>query len=384
MTVLGHELRTEQARAIQVTLPTEAQWEYACRARSTTAYSFGDDASKLGDCAWYVGSAWDKDEKYPHPVGQKKPNAFGLYDMYGNVSEWCRDWYDEEFYVNARDVDPENTVKGRFRVLRGGAFGTTGSHCRSAHRLKSEGTETAIGFRVVVLSGSGMDAAKQVVDPVFSPTGRKISGPTGVRVSCDTPGADIRYTIDGTEPRLSSRRCTGVVNVQPGTTLRARAFRRGFKPSGIVEAEYKQERGPPQDIVKIRSGAKAAWKAAQGYDRGQGFEAKMQYCSKLIDQAHELYKKEAFAAAKTPYKRVVFLCKELKRLDGTRKIAENARDRAGAAIKTVPDFGTLEKPNEAWKPVAVMARRAMTLFQRGEFAKACGLWEKVIGQIERR
>ena len=90
----------------KVALPSEAQWEYACRAGSKTAYCFGDDAAKLGDYAWYYENAYNKDEKYAHSVGRKQPNAWGLYDMHGNVLEWCRDWCAEEFYANARNADP--------------------------------------------------------------------------------------------------------------------------------------------------------------------------------------------------------------------------------------------------------------------------------------
>ncbi|HEY3967842.1 MAG TPA: formylglycine-generating enzyme family protein, partial [Planctomycetaceae bacterium] len=77
--------------AWEYTLPTEAQWEYACRARSVTRFSFGDDASKLGEYEWFFKNTFDAGENYPHQVGQKKPNPWGLHDMHGNVWEWCRD-----------------------------------------------------------------------------------------------------------------------------------------------------------------------------------------------------------------------------------------------------------------------------------------------------
>jgi formylglycine-generating enzyme required for sulfatase activity len=143
----------------KVTLPTEAQWEYACRAGSKTAYYFGDDASKLGDYAWYSDNAYKQDEKYAHGVGQKKPNAFGLYDMHGNVYEWCSDWYDEKFYAKAKNVDPENTTKATARVLRGGSWSSNPGYCRAAARFRCSTVFrfNLNGFRVVVVSGSGVD-----------------------------------------------------------------------------------------------------------------------------------------------------------------------------------------------------------------------------------
>jgi formylglycine-generating enzyme required for sulfatase activity len=101
-----------------VSLPTEAQWEYACRAGTTTAFSFGDDLSKLIDHGWYGGRARDPKEDYAHRVGQKKPNAWGLYDMHGNVWEFCSDWYDKDFYSRSPSVDPENTTETDLRCLR--------------------------------------------------------------------------------------------------------------------------------------------------------------------------------------------------------------------------------------------------------------------------
>ena len=94
-----------------VSLPTEAQWEYACRAGTTTTFSFGDDLSKLIDYGWYGGKDAGQKEDYAHRVGQLKPNPWGLYDMHGNVWEFCRDWYDKDFYSRSPSVDPENTTK---------------------------------------------------------------------------------------------------------------------------------------------------------------------------------------------------------------------------------------------------------------------------------
>jgi eukaryotic-like serine/threonine-protein kinase len=88
-------------------LPTEAEWEYACRAGSTTIYSFGDSEGSLGDYAWYDSNSGSK----THPVGQKRPNAWGLYDMHGNVWEWCSDWYDGSYYASSPVDDPTGPVK---------------------------------------------------------------------------------------------------------------------------------------------------------------------------------------------------------------------------------------------------------------------------------
>ena len=115
-------------------LPTEAQWEYACRAGTTTRFSFGADASKLGQYAWFWDNAYGIGEKYVHGVGMKKPNPWGLYDMHGNVYEWCADWYDEDYYKSSPAADPEGPPLARFRVLRGGSWGNNGWVCRSAVR----------------------------------------------------------------------------------------------------------------------------------------------------------------------------------------------------------------------------------------------------------
>ena len=112
-------------------LPTEAQWEYACRAGTTTRYSFGDDPAKLDDYAWWANNA----KGTTHPVGQKKPNAWGLYDMAGNVCEWCADRFDGEYYAKSPTDAPAGPGSGASRVLRGGSWNYDITDVfRSAHR----------------------------------------------------------------------------------------------------------------------------------------------------------------------------------------------------------------------------------------------------------
>ena len=110
-------------------LPSEAEWEYACRAGTTTRYSFGDSESKLCDYAWYDENSGNK----THPVGQKKPNQWGLYDVHGNVLEWTQDkWHDS--YDGAPTDGSAWDGYGANWVLRGGGWDYGARYCRSAHR----------------------------------------------------------------------------------------------------------------------------------------------------------------------------------------------------------------------------------------------------------
>jgi sulfatase modifying factor 1 len=113
-------------------LPTEAEWEHACRAGSTGKYCFGDDESELPRYAWLKPHSQGK----PQPVGQKLPNAWGLFDMHGNVWQWCNDWYSETYYAEGPIDNPRGPATGKMRVLRGGAWDCTPEKCRSAYRHK--------------------------------------------------------------------------------------------------------------------------------------------------------------------------------------------------------------------------------------------------------
>ena len=128
-------------------LPTEAEWEYACRAGGTGKWCFGNDVERLEKYAWYDANS----DNQTHSVGEKKANAWGLYDMHGNVWEWCMDWYDVGYYEISTDRDPVGPVSGHYRVLRGGSWLIDPAWCRSSLRYKGlPGNRTnLVGFRCV-------------------------------------------------------------------------------------------------------------------------------------------------------------------------------------------------------------------------------------------
>lgn len=142
------QLSKQDPQSRKFSLPTEAQWEYACRAGTSTRYFFGDDPAKLDAHAWYAKNSRER----PHQVGSKKPNAWGLYDMQGNVWQHCADWYDEKYYDNSPKEDPPGPDKGEARVLRGGCWKDGAEDCRAAARDRTETSATAIdaGFRVLM------------------------------------------------------------------------------------------------------------------------------------------------------------------------------------------------------------------------------------------
>ena len=142
-------------------LPTEAEWEYACRAGTDSDYSFGSEPRQLGDFAWFADNA----AKKTHPVGRKKPNSGGLFDMHGNVAEWCHDVYDPSYYKTSPEKNPRGPDSGNEYVLRGGSWKSSPDALRSAYRIgENPGfsdaclARDAIGFRCVRKAPAAKDA----------------------------------------------------------------------------------------------------------------------------------------------------------------------------------------------------------------------------------
>jgi formylglycine-generating enzyme required for sulfatase activity len=161
-------------------LPTEAEWEYACRAGTRTAYYFGDDpedllragnvadrAARESFKAWSLGIKGKDSYAYSAPVGQFRPNRFGLYDMHGNVWEWCEDWYDPKGYSGERQTDPKGPASGERKVHRGGGWSSASNRCRSASRIgrhHSTYRGCYLGFRVVLTGQHDTESSASVDD----------------------------------------------------------------------------------------------------------------------------------------------------------------------------------------------------------------------------
>ncbi|MDP2897611.1 MAG: SUMF1/EgtB/PvdO family nonheme iron enzyme, partial [bacterium] len=143
--------KLSQKENVTYRLPTEAEWEYACRAGTTTEFYWGDDVgvAQIGRYAWCAGN-YDWRESGSKPVGQKKPNAWELYDMSGNVWEWCQDLYVDK-YPTESQTDPTGAAGGSDRVLRGGGWNSYAFSCRSADRSGGSPSRRndGLGFRLV-------------------------------------------------------------------------------------------------------------------------------------------------------------------------------------------------------------------------------------------
>jgi len=134
-------------------LPTEAEWEYACRAGTENIWYGTDDLEELKGNAWFSDNALGT----THPVRQKRANAWGLYDMHGNVAEWCQDWWSSDYYRSSPPDDPPGPTADRYRVIRGGSWADDAIYCRSAYReMRTPNSRlNQRGFRVVADPAAG-------------------------------------------------------------------------------------------------------------------------------------------------------------------------------------------------------------------------------------
>ncbi|MDH7570825.1 MAG: formylglycine-generating enzyme family protein, partial [Armatimonadota bacterium] len=176
-------------------LPTEAEWEYACRAGTDTPYSFGADVSRLGDYAWHGKNTFDVQESYAHPVGRKRANPWGLHDMHGNVWEWVQDWYGP--YSAQPQVDPTGPTTGTDRVFRGGSFFYLASFARSGYRGFNQPRHRLFNLGMRLVREEGPRSTRRVSPPpapVARPSATPAQASTRMDVSADAPSVSSGET----------------------------------------------------------------------------------------------------------------------------------------------------------------------------------------------
>ena len=195
-------------------LPTEAEWEYACRAGTTTQFYTGDDEKGLEAAAWF-GEDWETGST--HPVGLKVPNPRGLYDLHGNVWEWCLDGWDEHAYKQRPNavVDPETPApKNPPRVVRGGSWINSARGCRAAYRVRNapDSRAGAVGFRVCLVPGPGQASRSGAIRPEEKAKAAPATGDgrRGTSLKSDGAGAPER----GRPARKSRRSETNPLGIE--------------------------------------------------------------------------------------------------------------------------------------------------------------------------
>jgi formylglycine-generating enzyme required for sulfatase activity/serine/threonine protein kinase len=217
----------------------------------------------------------------------------------------------------------------------------------------------------------------KVAKPVFSHPGGVVPGPTKVTIACNTPGAQIHYTTDKSEPTADSPVYSGAITVTSGDTLRARAFCDGIEKSTIIEAAYLSDEANMEDAIGIRAGANSLWEHVRKLDPGQGFGAMLEKGAKLHAKGSGLYDKRAYTACKGPYNELAKLCEELRELQVERQKAIDAQEPAQKAREMVPQAGSkwvkpdTRKSNDAMK-------QAKGAFDAGKFPQAVEHWKSAL------
>jgi formylglycine-generating enzyme required for sulfatase activity len=261
-------------------LPTEAEWEYACRAGSMGKYCFGDDEAQLPQYAWLKPGSQGK----PQPVGQKLPNRWGLYDMHGDVWQWCNDWYGEETYTASPTDNPRGPATGIMRVLRGGAWDCTADKCRAAYRHKETPVYSdacfgadSYGFRRARrgdVGGKGTTIAAVPRSTRASEPEKKVEKPAPAVQPAPASGTIDPATLKGTIVFVSDRSGTLKIWSMPASGKDARQLTKGndadadphFSPDGQRILYTTLQGGFPEIWMMQRdgSGPKFVTKGSQG------------------------------------------------------------------------------------------------------------------------
>ncbi len=229
--------RLNQKEGGSYRLPTEAEWEYACRAGTNTRFSFGNSDSQLSSYAWYDVNC---DERI-HPVAKKQPNVWCLYDMHGNVWEWCQDWYED--YPSGGVTDPAGPLSGAARMHRGGGAGAYAKDCRSAYRYggKPDLRGATVGFRLVMTSSTATVDKSRPAEPM----------------------AAVITTPPWTEPKRTNAFGMGFVYIKPGTFIMGAPADGPEHGGHNFQHQVTLTKGFYMQTTEVTQGQ---WKAVMGYN----------------------------------------------------------------------------------------------------------------------
>jgi acetoin utilization deacetylase AcuC-like enzyme/formylglycine-generating enzyme required for sulfatase activity len=238
-------------------LPTEAEWEYACRAGTDTERFFGRDARALRDYAWHADNSFEK----AHPVGQKKPNSWGLYDMYGNVAEWCNDIYGKSYYEKSPEKNPQGAEDGEKYVLRGGSWSSSADSCRSAYRVGEDpGFNDAcfarddIGFRCVRRAAvRTQDARLKTQDSRFkTQDSRPKTQDSNLTSSIEYLTSSIKHQASSIKYQISSIQYPASSIQHPVSSIEHQASKTGFVYQDIY-LQHKTGSGHPETPQRLEA-----------------------------------------------------------------------------------------------------------------------------------
>jgi formylglycine-generating enzyme required for sulfatase activity/serine/threonine protein kinase len=180
------EMPAELAAKRVYRLPTEAEWEYACRAGTTTRWWCGDDEAGLQDIAWYNKNAG----RITHAVGEKRASPWGLFDIHGNVYQWCLDRYEGKYYEHSPSLDPTGPMQGVLHIMRGGAWGNCAGYCRSAYRIQNcvpGGRRADTGLRVCLVLADRNDGQADAGTPVLGAAASPLAADAAQRSAGEEP-----------------------------------------------------------------------------------------------------------------------------------------------------------------------------------------------------
>ncbi|MEI7837225.1 MAG: SUMF1/EgtB/PvdO family nonheme iron enzyme, partial [Planctomycetota bacterium] len=301
-------------------------------------------------------------------------NPKNRYAGYEDLRHALEEAYAEAAGLQAPIAEAPRRHAGRWLFLGGSLLAAVAACVLAVVLLQPKSDTPPLPLPPRPAAVSTQPAMPMAARPALAPHGQTIAQDIDVVLSCDTTNAKIHYTLDGAEPTESSETYRTSVRIAPGTTIKARAFATGHRPSGVVAETYPEDQAVLTDIVPLRTRANQAWDRVKGLDPQQGLKAPLDAAGALRTNAEELYQKGAYGPAGQMYVKLVAACDALDKRQAARATAQTVKKETDVAIQAL---GGLPKDGgPAWKDVADRRGKADALYAEGKFEDAAALWSK--------